>query len=122
MRAPTVRILVVDDEPSILQSTAMLLQELGFEASTLSDATRILDTLRAGRPDVLLQDVRMPGLDLGALFAAVRADPAIARTRILLFSASMDLDEVADGLGAHDKLEKPFRPAELARAIQLAIG
>lgn len=114
-------VLVVDDEPSILRSTQMLLDELGFESVALHDAARIVETLRARRPHVLLQDVRMPGLDLAKLFATIRGDPAIAATPILLFSASMDLDDVAESLMATERIEKPFRPIELAQAIERAM-
>lgn len=115
-------ILVVDDEPAILESTRMLLEEMGYRVECLSDATLILATLRRVRPDILLQDVRMPALDLQSLVHEIRADATIATTPVLLFSASMDLDELAERIGAPRSLEKPFRPAELHEAIQSALG
>jgi CheY-like chemotaxis protein len=111
-------ILLVDDEPAILESTRLLLEEMGYKVTCLSDATRIVETLRALRPRILLQDVRMPGLDLQALVKEIRADATIAATPVLLFSASMDLDELAERVGAPLSLEKPFRPRELQDAIQ----
>lgn len=116
------KILVVDDEPSILRSTQLLLLDMGFEVVTCSDQAMIVDTLRKERPDLLLQDVRMPGLDLDKLVGRIRSDRELARLPILLFSASMDLDEIQQRVGAAGILEKPFKPTEIVEAIQVAIA
>jgi len=116
------KILVVDDEPSILRSTQLLLLDMGFEVVTCSDQSHVLDTLRKERPDLLLQDVRMPGLDLDRLVNSIRADKALAALPILLFSASMDLDEIQQRVGASGVLEKPFKPTEIVEAIQVAMA
>jgi len=111
------KILVVDDEQSILHSTELLLTDLGFQVVTTTVPGEVLATLRRERPDLLLQDVRMPGLDLEELLRAIRADPLVGRTPVLLFSATMDLYEIQDRVGAAGFLEKPFKPTELLQAI-----
>jgi CheY-like chemotaxis protein len=116
------RILVVDDEVSILRSTQLLLMDMGFEVVTCAEQSQVLETLRKERPDLLLQDVRMPGLDLDRLVRAIRADPALGKLPILLFSASMDLDEIQERVGASGILEKPFKPMEIVQAIAAATG
>lgn len=116
------KVLLVDDEPAILDSTAMLLAEMGYEVVTVSRAEAILATARAERPDLLLQDVRMPGLDLHALVGEIRGDPELRHLPVLLFSASMDLADIAARLGAHTHIEKPFKPTELVAAIQGALS
>ena len=115
------KILVVDDEPSILRSTQLLLLDMGFDVVTCADHSQVLETLRRERPDLLLQDVRMPGLDLDRLVASIRQDKDIAKLPILLFSASMDLDEIQQRVGAVGVLEKPFKPLEIIEAIQGAV-
>ncbi len=115
------KILVVDDEASILRSTQLLLMDMGFEVVTCADQSQVLEPIRRERPDLLLQDVRMPGLDLERLVHSIRADPAIAKLPILLFSASMDLDEIQERVGAAGILEKPFKPVEIVQAIQVAM-
>lgn len=115
------KILVVDDEASILRSTQLLLMDMGFDVVTCADQAQVLDCIRREHPDLLLQDVRMPGLDLERLVGAIRADPAIAKLPILLFSASMDLDEIQERVGAAGILEKPFKPVEIVQAIQVAM-
>ena len=114
------KILIADDEPQILTSTASLLEAAGFEVVTTSDHREVLDLARLERPDALLQDVRMPGLDIGALVQRLRADTLVGELPIILFSASLDLMEVRDEVGATESLEKPFRPADLFAAIARA--
>lgn len=120
--APAPKVVLVDDEPAILESTRQLLCELGYDVVGVRGAAEILPTLKAVVPDLLIQDVRMPGLDLDALLASVRAEPLLGRMRVLLFSASMDLDEIAARVGSAHRLEKPFKPHELAEAIEGALG
>lgn len=115
------KILVVDDEPSILRSTQLLLMDMGFEVVTCADQAMVLETLRKERPNLLLQDVRMPGLDLDRLVGSIRADKELSKLPILLFSASMDLDEIQQRVGASGVLEKPFKPTEIMEAIQVAM-
>ena len=116
------KILVVDDEPSILRSTQLLLVDMGFDVATCSDQAKVLDTIRRERPDLLLQDVRMPGLDLERLVSSIRNDKEFARLPVLLFSASMDLDEIQQRVGASGILEKPFKPTEIVEAIKVAMA
>lgn len=115
------KILVVDDEPSILHSTGLLLADLGFETITEKDPAKVVDRIRKERPDVLLQDVRMPGLDLERLMKEIRGDASIAGTPVILFSASMDVGDVQARVGATGFLEKPFKPGEVTRAVMDAV-
>lgn len=114
------KVLVADDEPSILRSTSTLLEDLGFDVVSVNDARLILATAVQERPDILLQDVRMPGLDFDRLVAEVRGHPALAATRLVVFTASMDAAEVAERVGLDRVLEKPFHPQDLLRAIEAA--
>lgn len=116
------KVLVVDDEPAILESTSLLLSQLGYDVACASSAAEILPALRRELPDLLLQDIRMPGLDLLALVRAIHAEPALARIPVLLFSASMDIEEIAARVGAASHLEKPFRPQDLVSAIEGALS
>lgn len=111
------KVLVVDDEPSVLHSTRLLLTELGFEVVTTADASEVIPVMRRERPHVLLQDVRMPGLDLERLIERIRADPLVGGTPVLLFSASLDLPDIQGRVRAQGVLEKPFRPEDVTQAI-----
>lgn len=110
------RVIIVDDEPAILTSTAALLTASGCEVLPLNDPALVAATVREWRPHALLQDARMPGLDLPELVSSVRAaDPLVD---IVLFSAGMDTQERALALGLDAWLEKPFRVDELLRAVK----
>lgn len=116
------KVLLVDDEPAILESTAALLAEMGYEVITVARADLIIQTAKAEHPDLLLQDIRMPGLDLHALVDELRADPALASLPVLLFSASIEIQDIADRVGAASHVEKPFEPDDLMAAIQGALA
>lgn len=113
------KILLVDDEPLVLDSAGRLLRNLGFDVHPVDKAEAILQAIRHHRPCVVIQDVRMPGLDLAGLIASVRADPEIAKTRVVLCSASMEVEDVAARVGADDWLEKPYSPRELASKVSV---
>lgn len=106
----------------VLRSTESLLLALGYDTVTVNEADAVLATIRAERPDVVLQDVRMPGLDVEALLTDIRQDPLVSRTPVVLFSASMDLHELQVRVKAAGALEKPFKPHEAIAAIDRATG
>ena len=114
------KVLIVDDEAALLSSTSKLLGHLGFETATVSDAATILDRARGERPDVILQDIRMPGLDLDRLVAQLREDPATAKIPVVLCSASMDVAETAERLAVAAWIEKPYRPQDLIATLHRA--
>lgn len=116
------KVLVVDDEPSVLSSTAGVLRELGFEVATCQDAGEILPALAREQPDLLLQDVRMPGLDLERLVFDLRADPRWRRLPVVIFTASMDVDEIGERVQAAGTIEKPFRPRDLLVVLSAALA
>lgn len=111
------KVLVVDDEVSILRSTCALLQDLGFDVVPVNESSLILPTALRERPDIILHDVRMPGLDLERTIGRIRAAPELAAARIVIFTAGMDADEVAERVGVRCVLEKPFRPDQLVDAL-----
>lgn len=116
------KILLVDDEAPIVHSTRLMLQHFGHEVVTAMHADDIVPLMWQERPDVLIQDVRMPGLDIRRLIAEVRGDAALRGTRILLFSASLNLEGLVRDTGVDEMVEKPFRPDELRDAVGRMLG
>ena len=120
------RVLIVDDEPNIVISLEFLLKREGFAVSVARDGDEGLACIRAERPDLVVLDVMMPKLDGFAVLQAVRADPELAGTRVLMLSAKSREAEQKKGLnlGADAYLPKPFSTQELiakAKAL-LATG
>jgi len=112
------RILLVDDDREIVKSTARLLHAFGYKVTVCVDAGRVLEMMHSQRPDVVLHDVRMPGLDLRAQVRAIRDDPDIARVPIILFTAVLSAKELAEEVGADDAIKKPFDSETLRRVIR----
>ncbi|HEX9815428.1 MAG TPA: response regulator [Candidatus Thermoplasmatota archaeon] len=116
------KVLIVDDEPDVLESTAGLVESLGYDAVRLSGASEILDAVEREKPAVLLQDLKMPGLNVSGLVAALRSNPATADIPIVFFSANADLPGTAARLDAWGYLSKPFAKQDLARLLREAMG
>jgi len=112
------RILLVDDDREIVKSTAQLLRVFGYKVTVCVDADRVVEMMHSQRPDVVLHDVRMPGLDLRAQVRAIRDDPDIARVPIVLFTAVLSAKELAEEVGADDAIKKPFDSETLRRVLR----
>ena len=115
-----IRILVVDDEPRVLGSIARLLRgQRDWDLEMVGSGEAALEKLATEPPDVVLSDMRMPGIDGAELLRRVREDyPAVAR---IMMSAYAQLDEVMDAAPlAHQALSKPCSGAELRATISRA--
>lgn len=110
-------ILVADDELDIVDSMRMVLELEGFTVTTVSDARRILPTLRKVKPDILLQDINMPGLDPAKLVPQIRADATLPGLRVLVFTASVDSQSICERLGADGYIQKPFDATRIRESL-----
>jgi CheY-like chemotaxis protein len=113
-------VLLIDDEAPILRSTQLILELVGCTAHTAANAEAAFESAGRARPDVILQDVRMPGLDLGAHLRRLAREPSTAGVPVVLFSASMEIDELAARYPEHEVLEKPFSVPDLVAALERA--
>ena len=109
------RVLVCDDEPVIRKLIELSLRGTPHDLQTVGDGNEALETMQHWRPDVLVTDVAMPGMDGLDLAAAVRADPALKDLRIVFMTASIHVDAIAQRTlsGPTSYLYKPFGPAAL---------
>lgn len=117
----TLDVLVVDDDPLILTVVDLMVRHMGHTARTASDATVALDLMADAPADLIVSDIRMPGMDGLALARLVRKDypsiPIILMTGYLSEYSSGSASEI----GVHGILKKPFKSAELVSAITRAI-
>lgn len=116
------KILIVDDEPEAIENCRRILSRHRYECVAEADARRALEIIERERPQVLLTDIRMPGLDgIELLKAAKRIDPAI---KVVLVTAYASLQTAVESMrfGAFDYLAKPFTGKELRGVIQRALG
>mgnify|MGYP001627219942 CR=1 FL=1 len=112
-------ILVVEDDDAIRNNIARLLKLEGYEVSAAANGTEGLERARALRPDVVISDINMPGLDGFALVEALRGDAALATTAVMMLTALDDRASMRRGMkaGADDYLGKPFTRIELLEAL-----
>jgi signal transduction histidine kinase len=119
---PTV--LVVEDEPVILEIITSLLQEEQYKVLQAPNGQAALALLEDDRPDLIISDIRMPGMDGFELCERVRANPDFAQLPFIFLTGR---DERADmrrgmGLGADDYLTKPFDPEDLLTAVRVRLS
>lgn len=113
------RVLLVDDDPLMLDAQAGVLRAAGMQVRATSQPLRTLDELEAFKPDVLLLDVYMPEASGPELAAVLRESDAHVHLPILFLSAETDMTQqlLALNLGGDDFLVKPVSPAHLVAAV-----
>lgn len=113
-------VLVVDDEPMARTLLRLMLVRAGFNVFEAEDGFDALEKVRINRPDIILLDVMMPGMDGFSVCEAIRDDPETADLPIIMLSAKTDLDSINQGLraGATVYLTKPISPEELTRHVR----
>jgi two-component system response regulator MprA len=112
------RVLVVDDEPAVRDSIGRSLRFEGYQVELASDGHAALDAMRIRRPDVVILDVVMPGLD--GLETCRRLRIAGDRVPVLMLTARRSVGDRVSGLdaGADDYLVKPFALEELLARVR----
>ncbi len=117
-------ILVVDDDPVILQLLQVNFEMEGFSVITAADGQEGVDRTRADRPDVVVSDVMMPRMSGLELVAALKGDPDTASIPVLLLTAKAQQADVTSGLdhGADDYVTKPFEPLDLVERVNRLLG
>lgn len=115
-----VRILVVDDEPTITEFLATGLSYEGYTVRTVSDGVAALQAAREFRPDLVILDVMLPGHDGFEVLQRLRRDGDVA---VLMLTARDELDDTVRGLegGADDYLVKPFKFKELLARVRAVL-
>ncbi|MCI1574631.1 MAG: response regulator transcription factor [Heyndrickxia faecalis] len=112
------KILVVDDEPSIVTLLKFNLEQAGFEVLTASDGNEGYDTARREKLDVIILDLMLPGMDGMDVCKQLRLGKI--NTPILMLTAKSDeLDKILGlELGADDYITKPFSPREVVARVK----
>ena len=112
------RILLVDDDAEILEATSQVLREWGYAVDEARDGITALSLLRGARPDLMLVDLMMPGMDGWTLIERVRQEQVAQGVPIVVFSADRDTREKARSLKADAYLRKPFELEELQAVME----
>jgi two-component system, OmpR family, response regulator MtrA len=115
------RILLVEDDPSIREVTAIGLRAAGFTVETANDGAAGLERFGAQAFDLVLLDVMLPRLDGLEICRAIRRTSTIP---VVMLTARADTIDVVVGLeaGADDYVKKPFSTTDLRSRVQAALG
>ena len=113
------KILLVDDEADIRELMILRLEKAGYRIETVADGQEALDSVERDPPDLVLLDLRLPGMRGEEVCRRLKADDKLKRIPIILFTASVKhICEEFKECGADDCLVKPFEPAELLEKIK----
>ncbi|RUP39107.1 MtrAB system response regulator MtrA [Gordonia sp. (in: high G+C Gram-positive bacteria)] len=111
------RVLVVDDDAALAEMLTIVLRGEGFEPFHVADGTQALSAVREIRPDLVLLDLMLPGMNGIDVCRVLRQDSGVP---IVMLTAKSDTVDVVLGLesGADDYMVKPFKPKELVARIR----
>lgn len=117
------RVLVVDDDPDIIQFVRMNLELEGFEAETADNGRVALELAKIRPPDLILLDVMMPEMDGLTVLRRLRASPATANVPVIILTAKALAEDRVKGLdlGADDYITKPFDLEELLARVRTVL-
>ncbi|HET9987284.1 MAG TPA: response regulator transcription factor [Kofleriaceae bacterium] len=115
------RILVVDDEPMVRDTLGQVLADEGYVVDVAADGADALDRVHAARPDAILLDLMMPGMNGRQFLQALRDDSAYSAVPVLIMTAVHGLEINLSSIGASEVVEKPFQIEELLNKIALAV-
>ena len=119
------KVLIVDDEPDIRRIAKLGLSRVGgMEVVEAANGAEALVRAKADKPDAVLLDVMMPGLDGPSTLARLREDPATSGIPVVFLTAKAIAAELErlKVLGAAGVLTKPFDPMTLARELRALLG
>ena len=119
------KIMLVDDEPEILDLVAMRLKSWGYDVITAIDGENALTLLEKHAPDLILLDVMMPGKDGYEICNEIKTDARTSKIPVVLFTAKPEQKEKLksnyDFIAADDYILKPFEPEDLLLKIKRLI-
>jgi len=103
------RILILDDDPDLLQVLSILLVDSGYEIMALSSGEKVFENIKSFHPDLVLMDVMLAGMDGRVICRSIKEKPDTLSLPVILISASADPAQSLRQQGApNDYLAKPF--------------
>src|ERR1043165_2277008 len=115
------RVLVVDDEPMVRETLGQVLTDEGYVVDLAVDGKTALECVQPARPEVILLDLMMPGMNGRQFLQALRDEPGYASVPVMIMTAVHGLEVNLATLGATEGVEKPFNVDELLDKVALAV-
>ena len=116
-------VLVIDDEKDLIELVRYNLEKEGFDVIAATDGQSGVEVVRKHRPDLVVLDLMMPGLDGLQVCQRLRSDPRTARVPIIMLTAKATEADRVVGLefGADDYVTKPFSPREVVARVKAVL-
>ena len=116
-------VLIVDDEPTIVEVVARYLERAGYATRTAANGEQALEAAAQERPDLVVLDLMMPGIDGLRVMRRLRDQAADAASGVILLTARGEESDRVVGLrlGADDYVVKPFSPVELVARVDAVL-
>lgn len=117
-------VLIIEDEKLIIVSTQMVLEAAGFRVESAMNGEEGISRARELRPDLILLDIMIPGIDGWETLTRLKRDPEIAAVPVIIFTAREHSrgHQKSSEMGAADYFRKPFEPDELIELVERHIG
>jgi DNA-binding response OmpR family regulator len=117
------KIVVIEDEPDILEVLSYNLKREGYEVFNASDGLRGLALVKREVPDLVLLDLMLPGIDGVEICSTIKKDAQTSSTLIIMVTAKGEESDIVLGLGvgADDYISKPFSPKELVARVKAVL-
>src|SRR3989338_952643 len=116
------KILVIDDEAAIVDSTRNILERRGYAVCAASNGKTGLEMAKSEKPDLILTDVLMPEMDGFSFYKAIKKDKLTARVPVLIVTARGPMEDSFMVVGADGFIAKPFNPQALISKIEQILG
>lgn len=114
------QVLLIEDEPNIIEAIRFILSRDGWEVKTHSNGHDAVDTVRLRKPDVVILDVMLPGKSGFDILTEIRADAELSHLPVLMLTARGQTKdrEMAERAGASHYMTKPFSNAEILETVR----
>ena len=113
-------VMIVDDEPDMVELIASMLKHLGHVVSTAYSGEEALTKLETEKPDLILLDIMMPGLDGIQVCGIIKRNPKTSKIPVVMVTARRDKDAYTRSMntGANLFINKPFMPMDLLKPLK----
>ena len=119
------KILIVDDEPNILELVGAVLESEGFEVIRAASGQECLDKLKEDKPDLVLLDMMMPGMSGRETCENIRSNPDTKNLKVIFVTVARFSEvgkEVLTKMDVSDYITKPFDNSDLVARVRKALG
>ena len=118
------KILIVDDQAEVRELVEVTLEVEEYKILTAENGEKAVEIAKAEKPDLIIMDVMMPGIDGLEATRRIKDDPELKDCKIIMLTAKGQKDDVEEGYnaGADEYFTKPFSPLELIRKVEEVLG